>query len=274
MSIDNLLLTSVGLLLVLLNGFFVAAEFAIVKLRRTQAEELARTHGLRGRVLRTVRTHLDAYLSACQLGITLASLGLGWIGEPAFARLVEPVLASRRDHRPDGRAQRRLCIRIRAHLVPAHRHRRAGAEVAGDPARRDGVLEHGAAAVRLLLGDVPLHPPAERRGEHHPARAGCRAGIGGRRGAFDQRIAHRAAREPPSRRTGRDRNPDPHARPRPRRPRGRRCDAPSRRTGLDRARRDDRRGAHRGPQLTLYALSGSRPGDASDSSACCTSRTC
>jgi len=93
MHIDSLLLTAVGLLLVLLNGFFVAAEFAIVKLRRTQAEELARTHGLRGRVLRTVRTHLDAYLSACQLGITLASLGLGWIGEPAFARLVEPVLA-------------------------------------------------------------------------------------------------------------------------------------------------------------------------------------
>ena len=92
MPIDSLLLTSVGLLLVLLNGFFVAAEFAIVKLRRTQAEELARTHGLRGRVLRTVRTHLDAYLSACQLGITLASLGLGWIGEPAFARLVEPLL--------------------------------------------------------------------------------------------------------------------------------------------------------------------------------------
>jgi CBS domain containing-hemolysin-like protein len=93
MSIDNLLLTAVGLLLVLLNGFFVAAEFAIVKLRRTQAEELAKTHGLRGRVLRTVRTHLDAYLSACQLGITLASLGLGWIGEPAFARLIQPLLA-------------------------------------------------------------------------------------------------------------------------------------------------------------------------------------
>ena len=93
MSIDNVFLTAVGLLLVLLNGFFVAAEFAIVKLRRTQAEELARTHGLRGRVLRTVRTHLDAYLSACQLGITLASLALGWIGEPAFATLIEPVLA-------------------------------------------------------------------------------------------------------------------------------------------------------------------------------------
>src|SRR6476661_4549949 len=92
MPTQTLALTFVGFLLVLLNGFFVAAEFAIVKLRRTQADELARTEGLRGRVLLTVRTHLDAYLSACQLGITLASLGLGWIGEPAFARLIEPLL--------------------------------------------------------------------------------------------------------------------------------------------------------------------------------------
>ena len=91
---ENLLLALLGLGLVILNGFFVAAEFAIVKLRRTQAEEFGRVHGLRGRVLWTVRRHLDAYLSACQLGITLASLGLGWIGEPAFARLLEPVLAS------------------------------------------------------------------------------------------------------------------------------------------------------------------------------------
>jgi CBS domain containing-hemolysin-like protein len=93
MATEHLLLTALGLGLVLLNGFFVAAEFAIVKLRRTQAEELARSEGVRGRILLEVRSHLDAYLSACQLGITLASLGLGWIGEPAFARLIEPVLA-------------------------------------------------------------------------------------------------------------------------------------------------------------------------------------
>ncbi|HEX7046826.1 MAG TPA: hemolysin family protein [Gammaproteobacteria bacterium] len=83
-----------AILLVFANGFFVAAEFAIVKLRQTQANELALTHGFRGRVLKNVRTHLDAYLSACQLGITLASLGLGWIGEPAFARLLEPVFVT------------------------------------------------------------------------------------------------------------------------------------------------------------------------------------
>jgi len=80
-----------ALLLVALNGFFVAAEFGLVKLRATRVQSLATEHGLRGRLLAKVHGQLDAYLSACQLGITLASLGLGWIGEPAFAQLLEPV---------------------------------------------------------------------------------------------------------------------------------------------------------------------------------------
>lgn len=79
-------------LLVLLNGFFVAAEFAMVKLRATKVEAIAAENGWRGQILRTVHAQLDAYLSACQLGITLASLGLGWVGEPAFATLLEPML--------------------------------------------------------------------------------------------------------------------------------------------------------------------------------------
>lgn len=82
-----------ALFLVLLNGFFVAAEFAIVKLRATKVDALADKNGWRGHILRTVHNQLDAYLSACQLGITLASLGLGWVGEPAFAHLLEPLLA-------------------------------------------------------------------------------------------------------------------------------------------------------------------------------------
>jgi CBS domain containing-hemolysin-like protein len=81
-----------ALFLVLLNGFFVAAEFAMVKLRATRVEAIAKVHGWRGRILRMVHSQLDAYLSACQLGITLASLGLGWVGEPAFAHLLEPLL--------------------------------------------------------------------------------------------------------------------------------------------------------------------------------------
>ncbi|MFZ6654352.1 hemolysin family protein [Undibacterium sp. TJN19] len=88
---ENLLLVLSALLLVLLNGFFVAAEFGLVKLRQTRVRSIAKTSGLRGRLLLTVHQNLDTYLSACQLGITLASLGLGWIGEPAFARLLQPL---------------------------------------------------------------------------------------------------------------------------------------------------------------------------------------
>src|SRR6202012_4526599 len=57
----------------------------------TRVKSLAAQHGVRGRLLAKVHGHLDSYLSACQLGITLASLGLGWIGEPAFAKLLHPL---------------------------------------------------------------------------------------------------------------------------------------------------------------------------------------
>lgn len=77
--------------LVFLNAFFVAAEFGMVKLRHTRVEILQETHGIRGRILGQVHRKLDAYLSACQVGITLASLGLGWVGEPAFVVLLEPL---------------------------------------------------------------------------------------------------------------------------------------------------------------------------------------
>ncbi len=83
-----------AIFLVLLNGFFVAAEFGLVKLRATRVRSLAKVGGFRGRLLVAVHQNLDAYLSACQLGITLASLGLGWVGEPAFARILEPILIS------------------------------------------------------------------------------------------------------------------------------------------------------------------------------------
>jgi CBS domain containing-hemolysin-like protein len=86
-----LLKITVIFLLVFLNGFFVAAEFAIVKVRFTQIEPLARSGSRRAAVAQNVITHLDAYLSATQLGITLASLGLGWLGEPFVADLLQPV---------------------------------------------------------------------------------------------------------------------------------------------------------------------------------------
>lgn len=76
--------------LVLANGFFVASEFAIVKIRPTRLEELVAQGNLRARTALAISRKLDEYLSANQLGITLASLALGWIGEDAFARLLEP----------------------------------------------------------------------------------------------------------------------------------------------------------------------------------------
>jgi CBS domain containing-hemolysin-like protein len=82
-----------GLFLVLLNGFFVAAEFALAKVRLTQVEPLARRGDRRAQVGQKMLRHLDAYLSATQLGITLASIALGWIGEPAFAWLLQPLVA-------------------------------------------------------------------------------------------------------------------------------------------------------------------------------------
>jgi CBS domain containing-hemolysin-like protein len=87
--IGLLLLT---VLLLLANGFFVAAEFALVKVRSTQLEVRAAEGQRTAALARSLVDHLDAYLSATQLGITLTSLGLGWIGEPAFAALLEPLL--------------------------------------------------------------------------------------------------------------------------------------------------------------------------------------
>src|SRR5919106_177878 len=88
--------SAIGLLaviiLVLANGFFVATEFAIVAVRRSRLEQLAADGNRTAEAAKQVVGHLDAYIAACQLGITMASLALGWIGEPAFAHLIEPPL--------------------------------------------------------------------------------------------------------------------------------------------------------------------------------------
>lgn len=81
-------------LLLVANAFFVAAEFALVKVRPVRLEMLAEEGGPRAKAARlTVRImkELEAYLAACQLGITMASLGLGWVGEPFVAALLEPL---------------------------------------------------------------------------------------------------------------------------------------------------------------------------------------
>jgi len=77
--------------LILLNGFFVASEFAIVKIRASKLDALIEQGDPRAKIARKITDHLEAYLSATQLGVTLSSLALGWVGEPFVARIVEPV---------------------------------------------------------------------------------------------------------------------------------------------------------------------------------------
>ncbi len=80
------------ILLVFLNGFFVASEFALVGVRKTRIDELARKDNKSAKLVQKALNHLDTYISATQLGITLASLALGWVGEPFLARFFEPIL--------------------------------------------------------------------------------------------------------------------------------------------------------------------------------------
>ncbi|MBP1995898.1 hemolysin family protein [Paenibacillus eucommiae] len=87
--------TLLVLFLVLLNGFFVAAEFSLVKVRQSRIQQLVNEGSGKAKFALTVTKKLDTYLSATQLGITLASLGLGWVGEPAISTLiVEPIFHS------------------------------------------------------------------------------------------------------------------------------------------------------------------------------------
>src|SRR5712671_4108330 len=80
-----------SLLLVLANAFFVAAEFALVKIRPTRLQQLSNQGRRRARLLMSMTKQMPSYLSTSQLGITLTSLSLGWLGEPAFAHLLRPL---------------------------------------------------------------------------------------------------------------------------------------------------------------------------------------
>jgi CBS domain containing-hemolysin-like protein len=83
-----------ALAFIVANGIFVAAEFAIIKVRPTQLAELAAAGSSRARMARRITRKLDTYLSATQFGVTLASLALGWIGEPVFEKLIEPYVSA------------------------------------------------------------------------------------------------------------------------------------------------------------------------------------
>lgn len=86
------------LVLVFVNGFFVAAEFALVTIRRTRVEQMVAEKRPGAGNVEDATNHLDSYIAACQLGITMASLALGWVGEPALAGIVEPAVGELAGH--------------------------------------------------------------------------------------------------------------------------------------------------------------------------------
>ena len=89
-DIQSILMLVLAIFLVFLNGFFVLSEFAIVKVRKSRLEELVKQGKSGASLALKMSNSLDTYLSATQLGITFSSLALGWIGEPALAKLIEP----------------------------------------------------------------------------------------------------------------------------------------------------------------------------------------
>jgi CBS domain containing-hemolysin-like protein len=91
LTLDLLGLVAV-VVLVLLNGFFVAAEFSLISVRQTRITELVESGNARAETVQKALKNPDRVIAATQLGITLASLGLGWIGEPALSHLIEPIL--------------------------------------------------------------------------------------------------------------------------------------------------------------------------------------
>lgn len=90
---ERILYVAAALLVVVVNSFFVATEFAIVRVRATRIEEMVQNGVRRAAAARHVLRRLDTYISACQLGVTISSLALGWLGEAAFASLLKPAFA-------------------------------------------------------------------------------------------------------------------------------------------------------------------------------------
>src|SRR4051795_2822460 len=94
----TVLLLLAVVVLVLLNGFFVAAEFALVRVRRSRVEGLAEEGNKRAALVVRMLNELSRYLAACQLGITFTSLGIGFLGEPAVAEIFEDMFGTSVSH--------------------------------------------------------------------------------------------------------------------------------------------------------------------------------
>ena len=223
-SLAGILWRLAGVLaLVFANGFFVAAEFAIVTVRKTRIDQLI-AEGHRGaRAVRRAVTDPDSYIAATQLGITMASIGLGWIGEPALASMIQPVFAFLPCASP---RRRRTASPSRSRSPSSPRCTSCSASWRRRPSRSSGPRATALLVVKptelFMKAVLAVHPAAERHGprRREPARPAQRrrprAGALGR-GAEDAR--HRQPGSGRARRAGRADAPSrlrvrrPHRRP-------------------------------------------------------------
>ncbi len=120
------------LLLVAANAFFAAAEFALVSVRDTRIQQLIDARRIGARIVQRLHRNLDEVVNGVQLGVTVVSLTLGWIGEPMVAHFVESFqFLQRVPARPGVCPQHRHCDRLWTHHLYARDPRRTSAEVAG-----------------------------------------------------------------------------------------------------------------------------------------------
>ena len=155
-------------MLVLVNGFFVAAEFALVRARRSRSRSWPSRASAGAAIALAQLGDLTEYLSACQFGITLASLGIGFLGEPAIAQLLEPLFGDALSH---GAA-----VAISVAIAYLHRHgaahhrRRAGAEDLGDRQHAETVARRIARPLQLF---ARVFQPVHRGCSTAPRTASC-----------------------------------------------------------------------------------------------------
>ncbi len=200
--------------LIFVNGFFVAAEFALVKVRTSQIDQLVEKGNWAAKLTSRALDHLDAYLSASQLGITVASLALGYEIDQVVEMLeagsrvatgIGEELADRPVH-----TDARLAGGVSDRDVPPHGPRGAGPQEPGDPLGQDDLALDGARPDRLLLPVLPVHLAAEQREQPDPPgdrpwAIGPRRGGPHRRRAAAHRRRERRRRAPLAERAGDDR---------------------------------------------------------------------
>ena len=224
------------LALVFANGFFVAAEFSIVTVRKTRIDQLI-AEGHRGARRCGARvTDPDSYIAATQLGITMASLGLGWIGEPALASMIEPALAFL-----PGDDRRATAHSIAVAIAFASSPRCTSCSASWR--RKPIALERPEATALLVVKPTELfmkvvlavHPAAERHGAGRRANCSACKPRRPRDGAFGRRAEDAGDREPGSRRARGARRADAPPRLRLRRSHRRPDDGAAHRAGRGRA---------------------------------------